>query len=142
VSGSCFCLLYLIHILVRVLLATIRDNGNCPCPHCLIPRTKLDRLGHLSDSKIRVDKARKYNARRVNMARKAIYTLGNPIGSVHVEQLLKPSSIVPTSVSLIHLFELIVLTRTLLYSRTCLSSGKMSFDNLTKLDVASRIIAR
>jgi hypothetical protein len=86
------------HRYFRVLLATIRDRGICPCPRCLIHQTKLDRLGLISDNKTRIDKARKYDLDTVNKARKTIYTLGKPIGGVHVERLLKPSSTVPTVV--------------------------------------------
>jgi len=88
-----------IHVFDRVLLATIRDKGICPCPRCLIPKSKLDRLGLISDGKNRIDKARKYDADSVNKARQAIYVLGKPIGGVHVQRLLKASSAVPTSVS-------------------------------------------
>jgi hypothetical protein len=91
--------LRLIHMFDRVLLATIRDQGVCPCPRCLIPKPNLDRLGSLSDSKNRVDKARKYDRDRVNKARKAIYELGRPIGGVDVQRLLKASSAVPTLAS-------------------------------------------
>lgn len=88
---------------VRVLLATIRDQGVCPCPRCLIPKSNLDRLGLRSDAKSRLDKARKYDTARVDKARKAIYELGKPINGVHVQQLLKASSAVPTKVSLIYI---------------------------------------
>jgi hypothetical protein len=92
--------LRVIHIFDRTLLATIRDQGVCPCPRCLIPKPKLDRLGLVSDSKNRIDKARKFDTDSVNKARKAIYELGKPIGGIHVQRLLKASSAVPTSVSL------------------------------------------
>ena len=61
---------------------------------------KFDRVGLLSDTKLRVDKARKYDLHRVNIARQAIYELGKPINGVHVERLLKATSDVPTSVRL------------------------------------------
>ena len=78
----------------------IQDQGICPCPHCLIPKPKLDRLRLISDSKNHIDKACKYDIDSVNKARKAIYELGKPIGGVYIQQLLKASSAVPTSVSL------------------------------------------
>lgn len=93
----------------RVLLATIRDQGICPCPRCLVHKTKLDRLGLLSDSKIRTDNARKYDMETVKKAQKAIYTLGVPIGGAHVQQLLKATSAVPTLVSLRHSYDVIIL---------------------------------
>jgi hypothetical protein len=96
-----------IHVFDRVLLATIRDQGSCPCPRCLIPKSKLDQLGLITDSKNRIDKARNYDVNRVNKARIAIYKLGKPIGGVHVERLLKATSTVPTAVSLKYTIELI-----------------------------------
>jgi len=89
-----------IHMFDRVLLATIRDQGICPCPHCLIPKPRLNWLGLISDSKNRIDKACKSDTDSVNKAQKAIYELGKPIGGVYVQQLLKASSVVPISVSL------------------------------------------
>lgn len=85
---------------VRVLLATIRDQGICPCPRCLVPKSGLDQVGLKSDGKIRIDKARKYGMETVKKARRAIYALGMPIGGAHVQQLLKATSAVPTLVSL------------------------------------------
>jgi len=49
---------------------------------------------------IRIKKARKYDAYRVNKATDAIFDLGMPIGGIAVERLLKSTSTVPTSVSL------------------------------------------
>lgn len=108
-----FFLLHLVLRLVRVLLATIRDKGICPCPRCLVPKAQLDQLGLLLDTNYRINKARKYNIDGVNKARDAIYKLGKPIGGAHVEQLLKPTSAVPTMVSLIYSYDLIIMTITL-----------------------------
>jgi len=65
-------------------------------------KSNTDRVGLVADTKTRIEKARKYLADAVNEARKAIYILGLPIGSAAVERLLKPTSSVPTKVS-IHL---------------------------------------
>lgn len=32
-----------------MILATLRDKGNCPCPRCLIPKLNFHRLGFLTD---------------------------------------------------------------------------------------------
>jgi len=94
---------FLIHSnFCRTLLATIRDQGLCPCPRCLVLKSNTDRVGLVADTKTRIEKARKYLADAVNEARKAIYILGLPIGGAAVERLLKPTSSVPTKVS-IHL---------------------------------------
>ncbi|KAI0263704.1 hypothetical protein BGY98DRAFT_928452 [Russula aff. rugulosa BPL654] len=81
----------------KVLIATIRDQGLCPCPRCLVPKTKLDQMGSNIDMKNRTEKARKYLPDNVRNARRAIYKLGMPIGGVAVARSLKETSSVPTS---------------------------------------------
>ncbi len=83
----------------RVLIATICDQGLCPCPHYLVPKTKLDQMGGNIDMKSRTEKTCKYLPDNVEDARRAIYKLGMPIGGVVVAQSLKATSSVPTSVS-------------------------------------------
>src|SRR5487761_1612982 len=39
------------HLFIRVLLATIRDQGLCPCPRCLVPKSRLDQLRRVVDVK-------------------------------------------------------------------------------------------
>src|SRR6266850_3746752 len=89
------------HCFLRVLLATIRDQGLCPCPRCLVPKTKLDRLGLVSDMKVRINNARHYHdvTVLVEKARRAIFEDGAPIGGAIVQRLLKPTSTVPMLVS-------------------------------------------
>jgi hypothetical protein len=87
---GCFC---------RILLATIQDQGLCPCLHCLVSKSKTDKLDLVEDMKTCVEKACKYLADMVNEAQKAIYNLRLPIGGVATERLLKPTSSVPTKVS-------------------------------------------
>jgi len=82
-----------------VLLATIRDKGLCPCPHCLVPKSKLDRLGLQRDVTVRITQFRTYVAEKVGYARRAIYSLAKPISGKVVEDLLKTFSGVPTEVS-------------------------------------------
>jgi hypothetical protein len=85
----------------RVLLATIRDKGLCPCPRCLVSKAKLDRLGFRQDLTIRVDKFRTFMADEVSIARRAIYELAKPISGSVVEDLLKSFSGVPTMVAIL-----------------------------------------
>jgi hypothetical protein len=44
----------------RVLLATIRDKGYCPCPRCLIPKKSFDKMGLIHDLRARISTARTY----------------------------------------------------------------------------------
>lgn len=93
------CLIY--HELIqfnRVLLATIRDQGLCPCPRCTVPKSLLDRLATKSDLKSRVNDIRVYLRQRILDARTFIYKMALPITGVAVENILKPTSLVPTMV--------------------------------------------
>ncbi|KAJ3825180.1 hypothetical protein F5880DRAFT_1611327 [Lentinula raphanica] len=58
----------------KVLLATIRDKGKCPCPRCLVEKVALDLLN----------------------ARNFIYRSGLPINRTAVDNLLKATSSIPT----------------------------------------------
>lgn len=80
----------------KVLLATIRDNGLCPCPRCLMPKTHLDRMGWILDSIFRTDKVRQYLSEKVQAARDLIYRLGHSVAGTRVNGLLKPTSSVAT----------------------------------------------
>lgn len=82
----------------RVLLATIRDKGLCPCPRCLIPKVKIDLMGQVRDLAQRISHARNILYDVVQTARGFIYQLAIPINGTAVEQLLKPTSSVPTVV--------------------------------------------
>ena len=86
----------------RVLLATIRSKGLCPCPRCLVPKSHMDRLGLKRDVRARLTQFRKYMASNVKAARESIYGLALGIRSQAVENLLKSFSGVPTIVSLLH----------------------------------------
>ena len=82
----------------RVLLATIRDKGLCPCPRCLVHHSRLDRMGLRRDMANRVKQVRVYLAEQVESARNYIYNLGRPITGTNVQNLLKETSGVPTVV--------------------------------------------
>lgn len=90
-----------------MLLATVRDRGLCPCPRCLVPKPELDRLGQKKDDKGRITRARTYCADLINVpylvqsARKSIYEKGFPVASAGIERVLRPLSLVPTTVSII-----------------------------------------
>ena len=87
----------------RVLIATIRDMGGCPCPRCTIKKECLYALGTTGDTADRILKVRRddVNFRSiVQEARDNIYRKGYALQSEPgVERLLKESSLVPTLVS-------------------------------------------
>ena len=82
------------------MLATIWDQGLCPCPRCLVPKWKLDQLGVFADTRNRVSKARKYDEESVYKARRLIYEHGIAINGAAVQRELKATSSVPTLVSI------------------------------------------
>ncbi|KAJ3985139.1 hypothetical protein F5890DRAFT_1573070 [Lentinula detonsa] len=79
----------------KVLLATIRDLGSCPCPRCLIPKSLLDQMGSKHDMKRR-EKIRIFLVDKVMRTRQWIYNEGSKIRGSAVERLLKETSSVPT----------------------------------------------
>ncbi|KAJ2987670.1 hypothetical protein NUW54_g9360 [Trametes sanguinea] len=83
----------------KVLLATIRDMGNCPCPRCLVTKDAISAVGTARDMDARVRKVRVDDVNRrfkVARARSFVYDQHRGIGSKAVEELLKPESLVPT----------------------------------------------
>lgn len=99
-----------VDIYYRVLLASIRDKGKCPCPGCLLPKDKIPGLGSASDRRTRKTKAREYNdqhRRNVETARKIIYEDGYAVTSKTLDPFLARESLVATDVSL-NLFSLLL----------------------------------
>ena len=84
-----------------MLIATLRDMGNCPCPSCKIAKEDIPNLRTPADVAVRVEKARHDDVARrekVSEARKLIYEGGYVVNSKKVDDLLKPESLVPTEV--------------------------------------------
>jgi hypothetical protein len=79
-------------------LATIRDNGLCPCPRCLMPKTHLDRMGWILDSTFRISGIRQFLYKKVQTARNLVYRVGHAVAGAGVNGLLKITSSVPTMV--------------------------------------------
>ena len=85
----------------RVLLATIRNFGSCPCPRCLVPKSKIPEVGTANDDRRREKSRRVDNSTRnwnVSLAREYIYERGFGVRSAAVERLLAEESYTPTMV--------------------------------------------
>ncbi|CAK5269508.1 unnamed protein product [Mycena citricolor] len=83
----------------KVLLATIRNLGSCPCPRCLISKSKLDQLGTVHDEKARTQSERIDSEVRqtwISRARTWIYRQALKVKSKRVEGLLSGQSWCPT----------------------------------------------
>jgi hypothetical protein len=93
---------YLILMAVtRVLLASIRNLGACPCPRCLIPISRAHKFGMACDITQRVTMARvddKSRQNKVYAARRLIYEKQYRINGTAIEKLLKDESLVPNTV--------------------------------------------
>lgn len=87
----------------RILMASIRNLGDCPCPRCKIKLFRVHNLGMSMDRTQRRTQARvddEIRRKNVLKARSLIYKHGHIINSAEIERLLKPESLVPTAVSL------------------------------------------
>lgn len=85
----------------RVILSGIRNMGRCPCPRCLIPRERADRLGEPLDIRQRSTLRRIESVKRrtwIETARTHIYKHNRTVTSKKVEDLLQEESLVPTNV--------------------------------------------
>ena len=89
---------FISHLHIRILLATIRDNGLFPCPRCLVSKFRLHRLGCPDDIQFRIENPRSYQANLVKKTRKFIYKDAKGINSTKVDDELKGFSGVPTMV--------------------------------------------
>ncbi|THV05942.1 hypothetical protein K435DRAFT_816082 [Dendrothele bispora CBS 962.96] len=83
----------------KVLLATIRSLGHCPCPHCLVEKDQIRQLGthwdrNRRERKARVDTTQRQNL--INNMRRWIFDWGYRITSQAVEVVLQPFSYIPT----------------------------------------------
>jgi hypothetical protein len=84
----------------RVLIATIKDMGSCPCPRCLTPKSMFTSLGLRQDMKSRLENLRVYVTTNITRAREYIYRWGNTVDGIKVEEMLGEGSWVPVMVSL------------------------------------------
>jgi hypothetical protein len=85
----------------RILLASIRNMGICPCPRCLIPLSHAHCFGMARDTAqrttiVRVDNQTRQN--KVYAARRLIYEKQYRVNAAAIEGLLKDESLVATSV--------------------------------------------
>jgi hypothetical protein len=89
-----------------MLIATLRDKGKHPCPHCLIAFEDIPNLGTSADKKLREQLERKDNETwhsLVAEARRLMYDDGYAINGDKVDSILKDISAVPTKVRAFYL---------------------------------------
>lgn len=84
----------------RILMMCIKYLALCPCPQCLILKSKIPLLGSKSDMRMRYRLLRTDNEdrrRKVELARQLIFK-GVNATSQRIEQILGSESLVPTLV--------------------------------------------
>lgn len=86
----------------RVLLATIKYFGGCPCPRCLIEKSKIAEMGTKADMRRRKDIRKDTTMYRyiIDMVRRWIFERGLLVAGEAVSRNLKKLSWVPTRVSI------------------------------------------
>lgn len=105
----------------RVVLASIRDKGRCPCPRCLVPLNKVHNLGTATDMKQREKLARVDDVNRrkkVETARDIIYHKNYAVNNEASEALLKEESYAATRVSSQSSFAVVITYQQLLRTRS------------------------
>ncbi|KAF8834345.1 hypothetical protein BDN67DRAFT_992684 [Paxillus ammoniavirescens] len=83
----------------KVLIATIRNLGTCPCPQCLIPKDHVHNVASEIDvlqRRILAHRDTEERCEKVAAARKLIYEQQYVVNTPQVEALLKNESLVPT----------------------------------------------
>lgn len=84
-----------------MLLATVREQGRCPCPRCTTKKTDLDRLGDKTDEKTRTENVRTVTRSlldNISYVRKLIFGDGRAVNAEACEARLRPESNVATDV--------------------------------------------
>ena len=67
-----------------------------------MPKDELDKIGQVRDSQGQISRARVFNMDWIARVQNLIYWLGFPVRSVGIEHMLKPASLVPTLVHVMH----------------------------------------
>lgn len=94
-----------IFLFFRVLVATIKNLGHCPCPACLVKKSDIHKVGMKSDIKTRAKTARKDTELRrktLEDSRRAIFESGVRVNAARIDDILGGSA-VPTRVSDCHI---------------------------------------
>jgi hypothetical protein len=82
-------------------MACLRYLALCPCPRCLILKSRTPMIGTKTDTKQRINLARidtEDRRMKIEIARNLMFEHGLNITSSKIETLLRPTSLVPTRV--------------------------------------------
>jgi len=82
-------------------MACLRYLSLCPCPRCLLLKSRIPMIGSKTDSKRRISLARvdsEDRRKKIELARKLMFEAGVNITSSKIDDVLRPTSLVPTRV--------------------------------------------
>ncbi|KAG2049220.1 hypothetical protein BDR06DRAFT_984493 [Suillus hirtellus] len=79
----------------KVLIATMKDMGLCPCPRCLLPKSMFGSLGLLKDMRSHVSNVQVYFKTNIVKVQDYIYWWGNTVDGTKVEETLREGLWVP-----------------------------------------------
>jgi hypothetical protein len=82
-------------------MACLRYLSVCPCPRCLLLKSRIPMIGTKTDAKQRIKLARvdsEDRREKIEIARKLMFEGGFNITSSKIEDLLQSTSLVPTRV--------------------------------------------
>lgn len=91
-------------VCARVVVVGIRNLGDHPCPRCLVALSDVHEMGTPKDMAMRSEQCRKDDPERkkkVDDARAIIRRHNYSVNTDEVEKLLKPTSLVPSRVSIL-----------------------------------------
>ena len=111
-------------------MTCLKFLAQCPCPRCLIFKSRIPRLGMTSDMNDRTRLQRVDDEkihRDIALVRRMIYVDGVNITSGSVDFFLKPKSLVPTRVYIYFIFSLSILIHYRAHSHCAFSSTDSIF---------------
>ena len=83
-------------------MTCLRYLALCPCPRCMLLKSRIPLIGSTTDNQQRVKLERidsDARRRKVDHARRLMFEQGVNITSKYIDNLLQPQSLVPTRVS-------------------------------------------
>ena len=88
-------------------MTCLKYLSKCPCPRCLILKSRIPRMGSKSDTRDRLKLVRvdsESRRQKVELARKLLFEKGINVTSVRIKNLLDEQSLTPTRVCLNFIF--------------------------------------
>ncbi|KAK6974093.1 GLOBIN domain-containing protein [Favolaschia claudopus] len=82
----------------KVLLATIKYFGGCPCPRCFVEKDQISQMGTKADMRRRqnIREDTPWYRKTIETARRWIFERGYLVAGAAINRMLKPTSLVPT----------------------------------------------